>query len=342
MKYLLFFILCLPFSLSAQILKGKVIDAQTNKPLENADVFIDQTSIGTSTNENGLFELDSKGAQQQVIINAFGYKNKAFSTSDFKAFKTISLEPEDEILQEVVIEASLFSRKELLKTFKHFFLGTTTNGKKAIIENEDDLVLYYDKEQRMLICESPKRIRVLNKNLGYRVSFYLNEAKITFRNKTINPESYHQSIIFGYTSFTDLSKKRTEYVKQRNKTFDVSANPFWLAFLKNNLKENDYYFYVNGMIIERDDYFSIEPKGDDFKVSLIQKPVAKGFKNTENIEPFNVTHVKRKEQKSLIYVLDNEIYINKNGFVINPQSIVYGGYFSDLKIADMLPMDFSK
>ncbi|HUH25419.1 MAG TPA: carboxypeptidase-like regulatory domain-containing protein [Flavobacterium sp.] len=340
MKKTLLIILLLPSFVFAQIVKGRVQDAQTNYPIEAADVFIDQTSIGTNSNSSGRFELDTKGAKQQLIINAFGYHQQTVSIENASNEYLIKLEPKAEELQEIVIDAALFTREQLLKTFKYFFLGDSTNGKKSTILNEDDLLLYYDKEQRMLVCESSKPIGVHNKNLGYNVIFYLNEAKITFRKQSINPEDYQQAFIFGHTSFIDLSKNEKEYRKQRNKTFEAAVNPFWLAFLNNTLKEQHYYFYVNGMVINLEEYFSTEPDGEDFKVTLIQEPKLKLFRSFEPL-PFNVNKiVNRKEQKSFFHVVQKEIYINKNGFVLNPQAIVYGGYFGNLKIADMLPTNY--
>lgn len=340
MKYILAIVLFLPLFGNAQIIRGKIVDRQTRKPVESADVFIDQTSVGTSTNASGSFELDTKGLQQQVIVNAFGYKGRVFSVKDFNSPLTIDLENEAEELQEVVIDASLFSRKELLKTFRFFFLGNSVNGKQAVIENEDDLVLYYDREKSELICESPKPIRIHNRKLGYHVLFYLKEARISFRRTTIDPLSYRESAIFGFTSFTDLSKKPDQFKKIRKKAFQSSANPFWLAFVKDKLKESNYYFYINKMLVDRDEYFRITQETEDYKVELIKKPVVANFKGNDVPAFFNVTHVDKKEERSLFYVMAPEFKINRNGFLLNSQSILYGGYYADLKVGDMLPVDY--
>lgn len=340
MKYILVIVLFLPLFGNAQIIRGKIVDRETRKPVESADVFIDQTSVGTSTNASGSFELDTKGLQQQVIVNAFGYKGRVFSVKDFNSPLTIDLENEAEELQEVVIDASLFSRKELLKTFRYFFLGNSVNGKQAVIENEDDLVLYYDREKSELICESPKPIRIHNRKLGYHVLFYLKEARISFRRTTIDPLYYRESAIFGFTSFTDLSKKPDQFKKIRKKAFQSSANPFWLAFVKDKLKESNYYFYINKMLLDRDEYFRITQEAEDYKVELIKKPVAANFKGNDVPAFFNVTHVDKKEERSLFYVMIPEFKINRNGFLLNSQSILYGGYYADLKVGDMLPVDY--
>lgn len=340
MRYVLFFMLFAPLCMNAQIIRGKIVDKDTQKPVESADVFIDQTSVGTSTDASGSFMLDTKGLQQQLIVNAFGYRSRVLSAKDFSSFLTISLESETEELQEVVIDASLFSRKELLKTFRYFFLGNSINGKKTVIENEGDLVLYYDREKSELICESPRPIRIHNKNLGYHVLFYLKEARISFRGKTIDPFYYKESAIFGFTSFTDLSKKPEQFKKARDKAFRASANPFWLAFLTNTLKENGYYFYINKALFDRDEYFKIVDEGADYKVTLTKLPVTENLKGDQTAAPFNITRIGKKEERSLMYITDTVFRINKSGFLLNPQSIVYGGYFANLKIADMLPVDY--
>ena len=59
-------------SLNAQsILGGLVLDAESGQPLAYANVFVANTSIGTTTDENGAFELSAVPLGQQEIIVSF-------------------------------------------------------------------------------------------------------------------------------------------------------------------------------------------------------------------------------------------------------------------------------
>ena len=54
-------ILFLPAFISAQICEGKVIDKESGNPFQNANVFLAGTSIGTTTDSNGIFSFYMRG-----------------------------------------------------------------------------------------------------------------------------------------------------------------------------------------------------------------------------------------------------------------------------------------
>ncbi|MEZ4960230.1 MAG: DUF5686 family protein [Saprospiraceae bacterium] len=77
-KYLLFFLFscCLSAALYSQkmtIVKGTVIDAQTKEPLLLVNIAFLGTAIGTSTDLDGSFVLESKWASDSVQISYLGY-----------------------------------------------------------------------------------------------------------------------------------------------------------------------------------------------------------------------------------------------------------------------------
>lgn len=68
---LLCLLTCISFS---QTVKGIILDAKTNLPIESASVYFDNTSIGTSSNLKGEFEITlKKGINTSLIISLLGY-----------------------------------------------------------------------------------------------------------------------------------------------------------------------------------------------------------------------------------------------------------------------------
>ena len=49
------------------IIRGTVIDMDGGKPIQNVNIFVDNQKIGTTTNENGTFELLLKGEESYLI-----------------------------------------------------------------------------------------------------------------------------------------------------------------------------------------------------------------------------------------------------------------------------------
>ncbi|OGU71846.1 MAG: TonB-dependent receptor [Ignavibacteria bacterium RBG_16_34_14] len=111
MKYLiiLFFILN-DFVFTQNIIRGKVTDSETNKPLSKANVVLEGAeSKGTSTNEDGSFILENVFPGNKIVISYVGYNSqKHFITKEvFDSTLSIKLTPKIIPAQTVLIEASL-------------------------------------------------------------------------------------------------------------------------------------------------------------------------------------------------------------------------------------------
>lgn len=76
--FILFFIY---IQISAQVIKGKVVDIESKKLLEYASIGIISTNLGTITDENGNFYLDCKNMKSSAIVNIsmIGYKSKSYT-----------------------------------------------------------------------------------------------------------------------------------------------------------------------------------------------------------------------------------------------------------------------
>lgn len=102
------FVFKLSFSQEKINIQGLILDAKNKKEvLPFTNVIIEDTSIGTISNEEGIFELtvSKKLLNSNVVISFVGYKNKLIPVSDFKKSRhKIYLEPASEALSEVVIK----------------------------------------------------------------------------------------------------------------------------------------------------------------------------------------------------------------------------------------------
>jgi iron complex outermembrane receptor protein len=52
-------------------ISGRVLDAETNEPLQFAHVFVDQTTHGTVTNSNGEFFLENLEPGEYRLVFSF-------------------------------------------------------------------------------------------------------------------------------------------------------------------------------------------------------------------------------------------------------------------------------
>ena len=77
-KFLLFFVICLSYSLAQTYnISGKILDSETKVPIYNVNIFIRNTNMGTITDPKGYFHLiwkDQVADSNELIIKMMGYK----------------------------------------------------------------------------------------------------------------------------------------------------------------------------------------------------------------------------------------------------------------------------
>jgi outer membrane receptor for ferrienterochelin and colicins len=109
-KFLLSFLLILAISSlqSQSVIKGKITDGNT--PLAFVNVYIENTNIGSFSNDNGYFELTNIPlGEQTLVFSAVGYKpfKKTIAVAVQNKALHIVLDPSSENLDEVVITGTL-------------------------------------------------------------------------------------------------------------------------------------------------------------------------------------------------------------------------------------------
>ncbi len=108
MKYylvILFFLSCYPLFAQGHI-SGKVTDSETGQPLAGANIIIEETSEGTSSEADGSFQIPASSIDKIILIRFIGYRNRSFFVKD-SSFINIALEPSPILSQSVLVEASI-------------------------------------------------------------------------------------------------------------------------------------------------------------------------------------------------------------------------------------------
>ncbi len=344
---------------NAQTINGIVLSADTGKPIEAASVFFDNTTISTQTDLNGNFQINiPANNKNQLVVSAFGYDYFLVSNPTPTSNLKIRLKTEETTLDELVIDKNLFTRKEFLKAFRYFFIGNTKNAKHTKILNEKDLVFYFDTNTKQFTAHSNKPIIIQNERLGYTIDFHLESFQVQFNYQTLNPKNYMNTNYFGYSLFREHTASTKKIAANRAETYNNSSVAFFRDLITDNLENSDYVLAVNGLGVEVREYLKIEPENDGYKLCIIKMPTRKrpdlsglimkhgklkasSSKDTTEIEvPFIVFNKEIKEQSQL-YFQKECILIQKNGHLVNPNDMYFSGFFADLKVADMLPFDYT-
>lgn len=102
-------ILCLIFSLKTSghnLIKGKVINENSQSPLPGASVTLKGASEGTTTDEWGNFSIDTDYESGILIISYIGFQSKEIEFTSHTEFLVITLKPDVIDLNTVQINAS--------------------------------------------------------------------------------------------------------------------------------------------------------------------------------------------------------------------------------------------
>ncbi|WP_452221154.1 carboxypeptidase-like regulatory domain-containing protein [Lacinutrix salivirga] len=92
---------------SQQELKNIIIDEALYTPIENASIYVQNTTIGTVSNVDGKFTLvvPEKHAKDTLIVSSIGYKSFKVPVNEFDNAMEVFLESEVASLDEVVLIA---------------------------------------------------------------------------------------------------------------------------------------------------------------------------------------------------------------------------------------------
>ena len=200
-KLLTSVLLLITITLQAQItISGHVFDVNQS-PLEGASVYLNNTSIGVTTDTNGAFKLDIKKGNHTLVVSYIGYETEQYvlNTSQLKQPLKFNLKTKNNVLDEVVIKKrkriSNAKRKALLRKFRKSFLGESKFVSTCKILNEDVIEFDIDPKEKVTEVSASEPLKIVHPSFGYIIYYDLKYFKLT-------PLSVSY---FGYTKYDKIS-----------------------------------------------------------------------------------------------------------------------------------------
>lgn len=352
MKKSLIYILLLLFpghSLSAQILKGIIYDEITKEPVTNVNVYLEGTSYFTITDAKGLFILPVKRViQTNLIISHITYETVTIRNPFTLIPDTIQLKERQNLINEVTIagKKGRFSRKYMLKAFKEQFLGSGPAGQSCIIENENDILFYYDRKKQTLHAFSENPIIIKNPYLGYEIRYELKMFRASYSNKTLFDMDIQNMIFMGLSSFKDLLPDDPYINRRRRDAFTGSATHFFRSLYHHNTNEQGFKIYSNFTYVPRDSIFISPDSLPQASKKIITLKKYEGYESSSYIHNGEVKQLygditiihHNNESRMLFFSPDFscDFYGNKD----NVENMVVSGYMSKKRVGDLLPLDY--
>lgn len=354
---LFLFFMMFTISLHSQVLEGMVFDSKTQESLPGATIYLDGTTISTITDDKGNFSINTRNSNATLVVSFVGYTTYRLENPlQYQNKKIKILLVEQSIsLDEVVVGKGPFSRKQMMKVFREQFLGESKAGSSCRIENEDDIILYYDVSKNTLNASARNPLKIKNNHLEYEVNFDLEELVVQYNYKSLDKFNQRQSFFSGTTFYKDIAKGKKAN-KKRAEAFHGSATHFALTLANNTWQKEDIRLFVEGFPANPDDYFQVKDTLALKKVTLIKDPQksVKKFKkekgasghivisesNEYEMKPTNFNILYKKDKQSIVEFVDKVLYVDRNGNYSPIYGILYGGHIGSLKAGDMLPTDY--
>lgn len=159
-------------------ISGTVTNLSTGKPINYANVFLNGTTFGSTSNEYGQYKIvNIPSGSYEILATFMGYKSVYVNVQIIGAGKKIiNFKLEPKVLKGEAISISSTIPKEWLKNlefFKKLFFGKGEYSEQCSLTNPEVLDFKYKKFKGDFEASNQSEAFFLNNALGYRVSFIL-------------------------------------------------------------------------------------------------------------------------------------------------------------------------
>lgn len=178
--FLLLFFLTLSPSVFSQI-RGYITDAVTEEPLIYISVYYEGKGIGTTSDGNGFYKVETRAGWNELTFSAIGYETKVIKLTPGMTELNVQLMPSDVQLGEVTVKPKKerYSRKNnpavdfMRKVIDH----------KSSQRLEDNDFYQYDKYQKMKVSLNDVTPETLQKGIYKKLPFLIEQLEVSPESK---------------------------------------------------------------------------------------------------------------------------------------------------------------
>lgn len=329
-------------------LSGRVTDAKTGGPLPFSNVYVNNTTLGVTTNSAGEFTMPNLPAgPTEVVFSFIGYSPqhvKVIVNETVNPSLVIQLMPDAQQIGEVQVKAGRDKTWEKhLRRFEKAFLGNTA---QCLILNP--WVIDFVNEKEGMTAQAALPLEIENRSLGYRLFFQL--KKFSY--------SATEFSIIGSIRFTELETSEAavalEWTKNRERAYRGSVKHLMKSILDDQLRNQGFELYsdkVKGKL--RSDNFSTELRQNLFPYDAASQVASNPGSNVYRIamndrievhytNEFTTTNFYKdiSHPVSWLQVRGGSVLVNREGTLLNPTDVTLSGTMADTRTSSMLPLDY--
>ncbi len=215
---------------------GTVYD-EAGKALPLVSVYINNTSIGTSTDNAGQFRMNvpARYKKAELVASFVGYKPevKQLEPTPGRAANVVFKLDLNNTIREVVIKGKHDKHwRRKWRIFQNGLLGDSPFARQCRILNPESITLGFDEATGLVTAVSSEPVVIENPALGYKVAFHMNKFESDGRRTFLSGYKFFEPWPAG-----DPEKQRKQ-IRNRQIAFRDSFRNFLVSLSKNTLEAN--------------------------------------------------------------------------------------------------------
>ncbi|HEV7350604.1 carboxypeptidase-like regulatory domain-containing protein [Telluribacter sp.] len=335
-------------------LAGRVTDAQTGEPLPFATVYLNSTTRGTTTGEDGRYRLPGiPMGTVEVVASYVGYESGSQTirvTTEGVRTLNFSLKPSANMLRSVTIVGRKSRvRKRQLRKFMDELMGLSPFTSRCELLN--DSVVLFTEDRGKLIAQASAPLVIENRALGYRIHYDMTHFD-TFRLTT------HYA---GTTRFEELTPDNPDQAErwQRNRqtAYKGSSRHLLASLITGTYEQEGFLVYQSNMTLTDANstapimqFSALRRVTSIIPDSLFQAgdlPFERVFRTIQPLEIFhsriytrNSPYTDMPYAYSILTLPQGKAIVTTDGWVSVPMGMEIRGYLGQDRLARLLPADW--
>jgi len=350
------------------IISGWARDTDSNESIPGVNVYLNGTSIGAVTNENGFYRFNNVPWGTYELVFSHVSFDKAHFEVKVQGHGELTVNGRlrlktNQLTGIEVASTRIVPAEDWEKTYKIFereFFGSTTNANRCELLNPRVLEFYTD-ENGALYAEASAPLRIRNEALGYMIIYELERFEDLEDGLT-----FYGNVRFEQLPVLD-SKDRKRWRRARKKSYYGSLRHFLKSMIQGDLRKDGYKLYsavdivritdptpdiaqVEDVISQNNDlswtlsfenYLYVEyAREKESELYLIQMTTE--LQERAMLTRDNLLFLTRKPdvQRSLLRLKDSSVVVDANGHIRQPLGVSTTGYWAWERFADIVPIDY--
>lgn len=322
----------------ANSISGQIIDATTIAPVYYVNIFLANTTIGTTSNAEGRYQIRNvPPGNYTLVISYIGYETitqKVMLSSASKSIMNFALSPTVLEMSPVSIDGERDRTwRNYFKIFEKEFLGYSENAQACRFTNPEVLHLVQEENPESLYGKTIQPLELEHANFGYRI-------KLIVRSFRVSEDKISYTVLPIFQEMPPVSEAQAAlWEKNREQAFYGSYRHFFNTLFSHQFRQAG---------------FSVEQVGEEkrFRASTAQYDTksAEGsiFSHTDYglikrvffPDYLRVRYKDNWAQTSFLQLPFDTMEVDVSGNALSDLQIVRSGYWGERRFADELPLDY--